>query len=215
MPFPNFYFELQVFNEGYKIVAGADEVGRGAFAGPVVAATVVFSPKLFRRNSLPVLINDSKKLTKNQREKSAIWIKENSLWGMGEASVKEINRHGIKKATHSGFRRSIYAIHKGVNSGIDFLLIDGFFVPRIRGLSKPFQKAIIRGDSFSTSIAAASIIAKVYRDNLMKKRAKDFSHYHWYSNVGYGTLAHRRALIKHGPCIHHRRDFIRNTMKKT
>lgn len=211
---PNFEYELEALGNGHKVIAGADEVGRGAFAGPVVAATIVFTPSLFKNPKIPVRIDDSKKLTKKQREKSAVWIKENSLWGVGKASVEEINKHGIKGATFSGFRRSVYRAQQTANSRIEFLLVDGFLVPYIRNIQRNNQKAIIRGDTLSLSIAAASIVAKVYRDDLMKKLAKKHDQYHWHSNVGYGTPAHREAILQHGPCIHHRRDFIKNTLKK-
>jgi ribonuclease HII len=155
-----------------------------------------------------VKIDDSKRLTREQREIAEKWIIENSLtWGIGESSVSEINKLGIIGATNRAYRRAIYSI---TGHNIDHLLIDGFAVPRAVGFPKKRQTAIIRGDQKSFSIAAASIIAKVYRDNLMKKLSGHYKHYHWHSNVGYGTKVHRDAIIKHGVTAHHRELFVRN-----
>jgi len=198
---PNFSFEKKFWKKGYKFVAGVDEVGRGALAGPVVAGCVVF-----QKGSLkpPVRINDSKKLSSKRREEADIWIRENCLaWGIGEASVSQINRFGIKKASEIAFRRSIAA----TKIKIDYLLIDAFFVPYVKGLRKKNQTPIINGDAKSISIAAASIIAKVYRDKLMAA-LKD-GKYGWKENKGYGTKIHQLALRKYGVSRHHRKLFIR------
>lgn len=222
---PNFEYETSFWEKGL-VVAGADEVGRGAFAGPVVASTVVFghpeanemSDRIFlnrfyrpdfHRNSrmTGVIINDSKKLNRNQREKADIWIRKNALaFGIGEASVEEINKLGILKAIHKAYRRSI----KNINFEINHLLVDAFYVPNLLGLPKGKQTPIIRGDSASFSIAAASIVAKVYRDNLMFEHAKKSSHkkYFWHKNVGYGTHAHRQAILEHGMTDLHRKQFV-------
>ena len=206
---PDFSFEKKLWKRNFKIVAGVDEVGRGSFAGPVVTAAVAFAPvqsAKFRVQSLKITINDSKKLTPKQREKANKWIKENALyWAVGEASVNEINKLGIVKATQIAFRKAIS------KTKADFLLIDAFYIPYVAGLRRKNQKAIIKGDTKSISIAAASIIAKVYRDKLMtdlSKKAK-YKEYGWDKNKGYGTLDHRNAIKKYGLTRLHRRDFVR------
>lgn len=203
-----FVFEKKLWRVGYPYIGGADEVGRGAFAGPVVAACVVFSKKTVIPESIE--INDSKKLTPEKREKSSFWIKRNALsYGIGSASVSEINRLGIKKATEIAFRK---AIRRAGN--VDFLLIDAFFVPYVLGLRRKNQRAIVKGDSKSYSIAGASIIAKVYRDKYVEKLGKKrkFKKYGWEKNKGYGTLMHRKAIGKFGASKHHRTLFIESSL---
>lgn len=201
MYLPNFSFEKKFWKRGYKLVGGVDEVGRGAFAGPVVAGCVVF-----QKGSVnpPVRVDDSKKLSPKRREEADTWIKKNSLaWGIGEASVSQINRFGIKKASEIAFRRAI----AGCKIKVDYLLIDAFFVPYVRGLIKKNQMPIVRGDAKSLSIAAASIIAKVYRDKLMGSLNDE--KYDWERNKGYGTRVHQEALKKYGASKLHRKLFIR------
>lgn len=203
---PYFSSEKLLWDQGLQFVAGADEVGRGALAGPVVAAAVVFDSSLAVGRSDRIIIRDSKKMTPRQREVSAVWIKQNALsFGIGEASVNEINTLGIVGATNRAYRRAIAKM----GCKIDHLLVDAFFVPRVTGLPKNKQTPIIHGDSLVFSIAAASIIAKVYRDNLMKRLSGEFTEYLWHENKGYGTRAHQNALQKLGICKHHRRDFIK------
>ena len=218
LPLPDFGYEKNLWKKGFSAIGGIDEVGRGSFAGPVVAGCVVFSKKLSDLKAIKnsgVVINDSKKLTPGAREKADKWIRENALtWGIGEASVSAINRLGIKKATETAFRRAIkYADKKGTD--IDFLLIDAFYIPYVKGLRRKNQKAIIKGDAKSISIAAASIIAKVYRDKLMVKLSKDrkYKKYGWEKNKGYGTKDHREAIKTYGTTKLHRRDFVRGVVK--
>jgi len=207
--YPNFYFEKKYWKQGFKLVAGADEVGRGSFAGPVVAACVVYLPEISKpKFQLPnrIRINDSKKLTPKQRKEAEVWIKDNALsWGIGETSASLINRIGMGKATKIAFRRAI----KATRSKLDFLLIDAFFIPYVRGLRRKNQKAIVNGDEKSFTIASASIIAKVYRDNLMIGLSEKYPNFGWERNKGYGTLEHRRAIKKYGPTRLHRKDFIK------
>ncbi|KKT33453.1 MAG: Ribonuclease HII [Candidatus Woesebacteria bacterium GW2011_GWB1_44_11b] len=215
MDLPDFNFEEKLWQRGFRFVAGADEVGRGSFAGPVVAAAVVFEPTALALSSRAfgsqkganrslVQINDSKKLRPRQREKAAIWIKENAYsWAIGASSVAEINKLGVGKATQIAFRRAI----AGCELDIEYLLIDAFYVPYLRGLNKRRQKPIVKGDSLSVSIAAASIIAKVERDGLMRKLSRQFKEYRWGKNKGYGTKEHREAIKKYGTTKHHRRAF--------
>lgn len=216
MQLPNFSFERKLWQRGYRIIAGVDEVGRGALAGPVVAGCVAFAPitnyqfSIFNQFSKKLIINDSKKLTAKQRERADRWIKRNALaWGIGEASVAQINKFGIKKATEIAFRRAI----KNCKVKIDYLLIDAFFIPYVRGLRRKKQTAIINGDEKSLSIAAASIIAKVYRDRLMQKlqnsKIQKLQVYGWSKNKGYGTKEHQDAIKKYGTTRYHRKLFVR------
>jgi len=239
--FPDFYFERNLWNKGYKVIAGCDEVGRGCFAGPVIAGACVFSrgKKLtYKSLSLQgIKINDSKKLSCAQREKADKWIKSNCMaWGIGVGSVAEINRTGIVKATNSAFRRSIKALMNTSDIRVDYLLVDAFYIPYIRNLSMPRnmhrsvnkkvkekrlykfsgrQMAIISGDEKSLSIAAASIIAKVYRDKLMARLADFFPDYGWQNNKGYGTEIHRDAIIRNGLTRHHRKQFVQTFIKNS
>lgn len=223
MTSPNFSFENKIWSKGFKNIAGVDEVGRGSFAGPVVAAAVVFNPNILHtiydiQND--VRIDDSKKLTEFQRVRADEWIKDNAItWGIGEASTSLINRIGMGKATGAAFRRAVKAANSKFqmpNVKIDFLLIDAFYIPRIRGLRKDRQLAIIKGDQKSISIAAASIIAKVYRDKLMLRLSKNskYINFGWERNKGYGTGEHQRAIMKYGITRYHRSDFIETYLSK-
>jgi len=238
---PTFIYEKQIWKRGYRYIAGIDEVGRGCFAGPVVAAAVAFAPnnkqvqsskfKIQNDDSkLKIIINDSKRLSKKQRGLSSIWIKENCLaWGIGEASASTINRLGIVKATEIAFRKAIKETNvrlnkviyidsrlRGNDRRIDYLLIDAFYIPQVRGLRRKNQKAIIKGDSKSISIAAASIIAKVYRDQLMEKigARPRYKRYDWINNKGYGTKKHLAAITKHGTNGYHRRQFVETYLNR-
>ncbi len=207
--FPDFSFEKELWIKGHKFVGGIDEVGRGAFAGPVVAACVVFRSSFVIQENAAEIVNDSKKLSPKQRELANIWIKRNSLkWGIGKAGVAEINKYGIKKATEIAMRKAI----ANCKIKLDYILIDAFYVPHTKGLRRKKQKPIVKGDTLSISIAAASIIAKVHRDRLMIALSKNIKYqkYKWNENKGYGTKSHREAIEKHGPVIYHRKDFIRN-----
>ncbi|SRR5260221_2022859 len=205
---PTFKFEKELWIKGIKTIGGIDEVGRGAFAGPVIAACVVFKSGFNFSDIEGELINDSKKLSAKKREVASIWIKKNSLaYGIGKASVAEINKLGIVKATEKAFRRAI----KFCPSGIEFLLIDAFYIPNIKTLRQSQQLPIIKGDALSVSIAAASIIAKVYRDELMIALSKNIKYkkYSWNENKGYGTKKHREIIQKEGITKLHRHAFVR------
>ena len=216
------------------MVAGADEVGRGCFAGSVVAAVVafgkntVFEDKIFSSKGRRIAINDSKKLTFKQREISASWIRKNCLvWGAGEVGVGVINRVGIAKATQMAFRKAV--VNASRKLAIDYLLIDAFYIPYVRGFPsvrrqarqrswndpKSRQIAIINGDEKSYSIAAASIIAKVYRDRLMQNLGSKprYRRYGWETNKGYGTKLHRQAIKKYGITKYHRKAFVESFLK--
>lgn len=208
MSSPHFEHELSLWSQSY-IVIGADEVGRGAFAGPVAAGAVIFDPhvpKILADSGIE--INDSKKLTARKREIAYEWIRENAVWAVAYASVADIHRMGIVKATNKAYRRSINIVRRRVN-GNHYLLVDAFFVP-YTGLIKSRQRPLTHGDMTSMSIAAASIVAKVERDRLMDdlSRRERYMPYHWNTNKGYGTKAHRSAISLYGITPLHRTDFI-------
>lgn len=203
MILPNFSFEKPVWKKGFKAIAGVDEVGRGSFAGPVVAGCVVFSPEV--KIPKEIVINDSKLVSPKRRLIASDWIKGNAIsWGIGEGSVAQINKFGIKKATEIAFRKAIKKVSP------DYLLIDAFYIPYVKGLRRKNQMAIVKGDTKSLSIAAASIIAKVYRDKLMTALSKKpkYKKYKWGKNKGYGTRLHRNAIKKYGITKYHRKDFV-------
>ena len=175
-------------------IAGVDEAGRGPLAGPVFAGAVILDAK-----RIPNGIDDSKKLSERTREKLYEEIVANALTGIGEASVEEIDRLNIRRATHLAMARAV----KALRFAPAYALVDGNDAP---ALPCPCE-TIIGGDAHSLSIAAASIIAKVARDRVMKALDTEFPDYGWRSNKGYGTKDHLEALTRHGPCPHHRRSF--------
>ena len=176
-------------------VCGVDEAGRGPLAGPVVAAAVILD---FRR--YPRGLNDSKQLSEDSREALYPRILDQALAvGVGEASVGEIDLVNIRQATHLAMARAVRAL----NVAAHFALVDGNDAP---ALPCPCD-TIVKGDSVSLSIAAASIIAKVTRDRLMARLHDEHPHYNWRSNKGYGTPDHLAGLRTYGVTIHHRRSF--------
>jgi len=218
VPYPTFLHEEELWQKDFLVV-GIDEVGRGAFAGPLTVGAVVFDPhmNIQKRNLLENYgIHDSKKLTPQKRELlSPLIISEALCTSMVNIPITIINRYGIGKSTEIGVRRIVNEIRlKFINRNL-FLLIDAFRIKHIPSVGLTNQRAIIFGDAISLSIAAASIIAKVHRDGLMTELAVEYPHYLWDKNKGYGTLAHRDALTIHGPCEEHRKDFIRSTLMKT
>lgn len=178
-----------------RSIVGIDEVGRGPWAGPVVAAAVILNP-----DDLPLAANDSKKLTARQREKLYPLILEKACVGIGEASVAEIDEHNILAATFIAMRRAV----ENLPVAPDFSLIDGNKIPK--DWMTPAH-AVVQGDGKVLSIACASIVAKVYRDNLMAKLAEQHPHYGWERNAGYGAPMHQQGLASHGVTPHHRRSF--------
>jgi len=177
-----------------KIIAGVDEVGRGCLAGPVVSAAVILKDSINLK-----LLKDSKKISFKKRLEISEHIKLNSYYSIGIASVDEILDLNILRASLLSMKRAVDKLSKKP----ELVLIDGNFAPQ--GL-KNF-KTIINGDEKIKVISAASIIAKVYRDNLMIKLSEKFSNYAWDSNFGYGTKAHLNGLKKFGITSHHRKGF--------
>lgn len=201
---PTFREENALWKKGYKFVAGIDEVGRGAFAGPVVVGAVVFP-----RNFSPTDgINDSKLLKPRQREfLSQIIKKEAYCFSIAEIPVRTINKYGIGKATQMAFRKAILQIQNKLTNKKIFVLVDGFHVRYLKGVGIKNQKPIKKGDQKSISIAAASIVAKVHRDRLMKKLHRKYPVYGFSRNKGYGTKEHQKALKKFGLSKIHRTSF--------
>ena len=178
-----------------KIIAGVDEVGRGSLIGPVYAAAVILKEKINTK-----LLKDSKLISKQNREKLNIYIKKNSFWSIGKASVKEIEDLNILNASLLAMKRAIKKLNKKPN----LVMIDGNKTPDIKNYK---LKSIIKGDQKIASISAASIIAKVSRDKFITKLAKKFNNYGWETNYGYGTKKHLSALKKFGATHHHRKTF--------
>lgn len=194
---PTLDLEKKLWDCGYSFVCGLDEVGRGCFAGPVVVGAVVFPKDPEMLDGLA----DSKLLTPRKREKLELRIKNKALgWAIAEISVSVINKIGIGKATQMAFRKAIKLLAKSP----DFILIDAFY---IKHLNRKKQRAVKDGDKICASISAASIIAKVYRDKLMKKLHKKYPKYGFAKHKGYGTKLHQEAIRRYGLSRLHRKSF--------
>jgi ribonuclease HII len=183
------------FENLMKILAGVDEVGRGSLIGPVYAAAVILKKSINKR-----LLKDSKKLSKKKREELCSYIKKNSIWAIGQASIKEIEKINILYASLLAMKRAIIKLKKKPS----LVLIDGNKLPNLKGYN---LKYIIKGDQKIPSISAASIIAKVSRDKFIKTLSKKFKNYGWDTNYGYGTKKHLRAIKKFGITKYHRKTF--------
>lgn len=195
-------FEKQLWSEGYKRIMGLDEVGRGCLAGPVVAAGVIFDSSV----NIPE-IRDSKKISKDIQESLAKEIKSLALfWTVKEGSISLIDRINILWASIETMKNCSDCI----GADPDYLLIDG---NKFTASLIPFS-CIVKGDDRSMSIGAASILAKVYRDNLMKELHLEYPEFGWDQNVGYPTKKHKQALAKFGYSKYHRRSFNLTTDKK-
>jgi len=195
-------FEKRLWDQGFKRVMGLDEVGRGCLSGPVAAAGVIFEP-----GSFPEGIRDSKSLGQRERERLAEEIKEKAVfWTIQQCSVKEIDQLNILWASMKAMQKC--AETSGADP--DYLLVDGNrfgsnVIPHI---------CLVNGDNRSLSIGAASILAKVKRDRLMRNLHEEYPHYGWDSNVGYPTSKHFQGLEKYGITRHHRRSFNLRTTKE-
>ncbi|WP_282152952.1 ribonuclease HII [Ruegeria atlantica] len=195
MTTPDYSIEQAAVAQGYLRIAGVDEVGRGPLAGPVVAAAVILNPE-----DIPEGLNDSKKLTAKRRVAMDAAVRDRAEFAIADASVAEIDEHNILRASHLAMERAVAAL----DPPPDYLLIDGNMIPR--GLTIPAQ-AVVKGDAHSVSIAAASIVAKNWRDQLMVDLAQQHPGYGWEKNAGYPSKQHREALQKLGVTPHHRRSF--------
>ncbi len=185
-----------------KIIAGVDEVGRGSLVGPVFAAAVILKKTINKKK-----LRDSKKITKNRREILAKYIKKNSIWAIGKASVKEIEKINILHASLLAMKRAIIKLKKKPS----LILVDGNKTPQMKNYK---LKSIIKGDQKIPSISAASIIAKVTRDDKISNLGKKYKGYFWNKNFGYGTKEHLKAMKKLGITIHHRKSFSPINKKK-
>ena len=198
-------YENRLKNEGYFLIAGIDEAGRGSLSGPVVAAAVILPCQLF----IPY-IKDSKKLTSKKRTELYFSILNKAKYvGIGIVEAKIIDRINIAQASFLAMKKAILDLKEVP----DYLLVDGFKIPHLN----IHQLPLIKGEDKSISIAAASIIAKVYRDNIMIKYDKKYPQYLFKKNKGYGTEEHLEALLKYGPSEIHRKSFnrvISNKAKK-
>ena len=191
---PDFSIEI---NCGKKIIAGVDEAGRGALCGPVVAGAVVFLNNSF--DDMP-LISDSKQMSEKQREKAYNWLTNNPdvIWAVGQCSAHEIDELNILWASMLAMERAV----ANLSLNPEICLIDGNRVPKnLNGI------AIIKGDAKSLSVAAASIIAKVTRDNIMHELSVQYPQYNWNKNNGYPTLEHLQAIDKYGINEHYRKTY--------
>lgn len=210
-------FEDESHASGFKSIAGIDEVGRGPLAGPVVAAAIIL-PRGFSHPE----IKDSKLLSPKQRERLAPLIRESAeCWGLGVVGVEEIDRINILQASLLAMVKAL----DGLARRPDCLLVDGnqpipahlFHQGRWSGSSTPYQKTIVKGDRLCLSIAAASIVAKVARDEMMVGYDKEFPDYGFAGHKGYGSAAHLAALRRYGPSPIHRKSFapIRHLIEAT
>jgi ribonuclease HII len=192
---PDYLLESECHAQGARLVAGVDEVGRGPLAGPVVAAAVVLRPC-----SVPPGLDDSKAMGAATRERLAAALRASAHVALGEASVAEIDRLNILQATFLAMCRAVATLPVRP----DRLLIDGNRLPPALPCA---AQAVVKGDARSLSIAAASIVAKVRRDEDMMTLAQHHPGYGWTTNMGYGTAEHLLGLKRHGVTPHHRRSF--------
>jgi ribonuclease HII len=193
---PDFAFELNLNEDGFELIAGVDEAGRGPLAGPVAAAAVILDPR-----KIPAGLDDSKALSAKKREKLFGEILScASGIGVAFSSAAEIDRINIRQACLAAMRRAV----RGLSVRPSYILVDGNDLP----LNLPCPaRTIVKGDSLSLSIAAASIVAKVTRDRLMQRLATEYPVYGFDGHAGYGTREHIEAIERHGPCPFHRMSF--------
>ena len=197
---PTLEIEQLLWQNGYRFVAGIDEAGRGPLAGPVVAAAVVFEP-----GKLIEGVRDSKQLSEKKREALyQVIVDECLAYGIGIVSQEEIDRINIRNATFKAMRKALGAMKQVP----DFLLIDGEELPD----SLYPQEAIVGGDDKSFTIAAASILAKVTRDRLMREYHLQYPQYRFDRHKGYGTQLHREMILKYGPSPIHRKSFLKKLL---
>lgn len=191
---PDFSIEK---NCGKKVIAGVDEAGRGPLCGPVVAGAVVF--KKFDFDDMP-LISDSKQMSEKQRNIAYDWITNNPnvIWSVAQCSAAEIDELNILQASLTAMMRAI----SGLKCDVEYCLVDGNKMPR-----NIIGEAVVKGDAKSLSIASASIIAKVTRDNIMRELSKQFPQYDWDKNAGYPTQQHLQAIDKYGINEHYRKSY--------
>ena len=198
---PDYEFEKAAENSGFSCICGVDEAGRGPLAGPVCAAAVILP-----EGAVIEGLDDSKKLTEKKREKLYDIIKETAVaYSVAYGTLEEIETVNILEATYLAMNRAI----EGLSVKPDFALIDGNRVPR--GIKIPCE-TIVKGDSKSMSVAAASVLAKVTRDRLMLEYDKKYPEYNFKKHKGYGTKEHTELIKQYGPCEIHRLSFLKNIL---
>lgn len=194
---PTLEIETSLWQKGYKYIVGIDEVGRGSWAGPLVAAGVIL-PVNFQ---IPDGLADSKLVKPQMRQKLSEIIKREAIATfIAEIPVRQIDKIGVGKATQEAFRQ----ISRKISPAAQYCLIDAFY---IKYFSRKKQMPVAHGDQICASISAASIVAKVYRDNLMKKLHKAYPNYGFSKHKGYGTKQHQEAIRKHGLSKIHRKSY--------
>ena len=194
-------YEQSAELKGYKAICGVDEAGRGPLAGPVCAAAVILPP-----NTIIDGVNDSKKLTEKKREALFDVIQATAVsYSIAYASVEEIESINILNATMLAMKRAV----EGLDVKADYAMIDGNKMPPL----DIDGETIVKGDAKSMSIACASILAKVSRDRLLYEYAKEYPQYQFDKHKGYGTAAHREAILEYGPCPYHRMSFLKKIKK--
>ena len=198
---PDYEFEKAAVNSGFSCICGVDEAGRGPLAGPVCAAAVILP-----EGAVIEGLDDSKKLTEKKRERLYDIIKQTAVaYSVAYGTLEEIETVNILEATYLAMNRAI----EGLSVKPDFALIDGNRVPR--GIKIPCE-TIVKGDSRSMSIAAASVLAKVTRDRLMLEYDKKYPEYNFKKHKGYGTKEHTELIKQYGPCEIHRLSFLKNIL---
>lgn len=198
---PDYEFEKAAVNSGFSCICGVDEAGRGPLAGPVCAAAVILP-----EGAVIEGLDDSKKLTEKKRERLYDIIKETAIaYSVAYGTLEEIETVNILEATYLAMNRAI----EGLTVKPDFALIDGNRVPR--GIKIPCE-TIVKGDSKSMSVAAASVLAKVTRDRLMLEYDKKYPEYNFKKHKGYGTKEHTELIKQYGPCEIHRLSFLKNIL---
>ena len=201
MQYPDVELEKKLWKEGYKIVVGIDEAGRGPLAGPVSAGACV----IMDESQVVDIVRDSKKMTEKQRNEAFDLIKEKSTaYGVGLVSAREIDEMGIQKAVLRAMEIALEVVEAQLGCKADYLIVDGTNVSMIPNYRMERIKA---GDLAHYSIAAGSVLAKVTRDRLMVEFSRKYPVYGFDSHVGYGTKKHMEALKSNGPCPIHRRSF--------
>jgi ribonuclease HII len=197
MVYANNKYEKELWEKGYHYIVGIDEVGRGSWAGPAVVGAVIF-PRYYEP---PYQLADSKQLSSAKRKELVSKIQTTAIrYAIEEVPIEEINKYGIGVAIQNRFKEMV----KHLDPQPDFILIDGFI---IKDIEKEKQKAIIKGDEQSISIAAASILAKEYRDQLMREMHQKDPRFGFNKHAGYGTEKHRMALRKYGLSQYHRKSY--------
>lgn len=206
-----FLFDQQVHEQGFALVCGVDEAGRGPLAGPVVAAAVILPPKEELLEKCPLLagLNDSKKLTEKKREALFEPICQYALaYGIGQASAQEIDEHNILQATFLAMGRAVENLKQDFGVHPDILLVDGNRDPKMMENTR----TVIKGDANSASIAAASILAKVTRDRQLVEMDKLYPQYGFAKHKGYPTKLHYECIAAHGITPQHRRSFLKKVL---